>query len=374
MLIGIDGNEANVKEKVGVSTYAFELLRALNKLNQQESNPDTFSIYLKEEPRDNLPKENEHWEYRVLSGGNNWILSKLTPELFRRTKPDVFFSPTHYTPFLAPLPKIFTLHDLGYLKFSEHFKKYDFWQLKYWTAISVFVSKYIIAVSESTKRDIVRQYHFTRGRVGVVHHGYDKSKFNNKIPPDFVRRVTKKYNIPGDYILFLSTLKPSKNIEGLLDAFDLIKNKFPKYKLVIAGKKGWLYESIYKKVRKLGLEERLIFTDYVDEKDKPALINGAKVFVLCSFWEGFGMDVLNALSCGTPVVVSRVASLPEVAGDAGIYVNPKSTKSIARGLEKVLSLDKVKYNSLVKKGLVQVERFSWEKTAQKTLKLIKSQK
>jgi glycosyltransferase involved in cell wall biosynthesis len=156
-----------------------------------------------------------------------------------------------------------------------------------------------------------------------------------------------------------------------LEGFNEIKDAFPKYKLVISGKKGWLFESIFKKIEELGLKNKVIFTDYLAEKDKPALLAGAKVFVLPSFWEGFGMDVLNAMSCGTPVVISSVASLPEVAGKAGVYINPNKPESIARGIKEVLSMNNVEYSKLVKKGLNQVKLFSWEKTAKKTLKILK---
>ena len=370
MLIAIDGNEANTKEKVGVSTYAYELLWGLYRLNNKRKTSNNFLIYLKDDPCDSLPKENLNWKYKVIRGKKNWILTSLMPSLLRNPKADIFFTPTHYLPPLAFVPKVFTIHDLGYLDFSGQFRKYDFWQLKYWTAISVIVSKYIIAVSESTKKDIVRRYPFASKKVAVIHHGYDRSRFNTEVKKDFVRRVKNKYSIDGDYILFLSTLKPSKNIEGLLRGFNLIKDKFPKINLVIAGKKGWLYESIYKEVNLLGLKDRVVFTDYVKEEEKPALFSGAKIFALPSFWEGFGMDILNALSCGTPVVVSNVASLPEVAGKAGIYVDPKSDEDISRGLMKALSLNDVEYNRFVRKGLEQVKNFSWEKTALKTMEVL----
>jgi glycosyltransferase involved in cell wall biosynthesis len=120
----------------------------------------------------------------------------------------------------------------------------------------------------------------------------------------------------------------------------------------------------------LGLEKKVIFTDFVPEEDKPALIAGAKVFCLPSFWEGFGLDVLNAMACGVPVVVSKIGSLPEVAGEAGIYINPKSIKSISQGIKRVLSMDKLEYNKLVEKGLFQVQKFSWEKTVRETLNIL----
>ena len=120
----------------------------------------------------------------------------------------------------------------------------------------------------------------------------------------------------------------------------------------------------------MGLQDRVIFTDYIGEADKPALIAGAKAFVLPSFWEGFGLDVLSAMAAGVPVIVSKVGSLPEVVGAAGIFVDPNSTNSIASGIRKVLSMSKLEYNELVKRGIAQAGKFSWEKTAKKTLEVI----
>ena len=372
MIIGIDGNEANISKRVGVHQYAYEILWGLYRGTSKKRSHE-FRIYLKESPLPDLPQENSFWKYVVLSGGRPWILTKLTPYLVRKKSLDVFFSPSHYLPPLTRTPKVCTIHDLGYLKFSDQFRKYDFWQLKYWTAISIIISKYIISVSDSTKNDIVRHYPFASNKVEVIHHGYDGERFNNQISSQVVRRIKNKYGILGDYILFLSTLKPSKNIEGLLEAYGLLKKKNPQSlnaRLVIAGKKGWLYQSIFEKVRKLNLEDHVIFTDYVMEDDKPGLIAGAKLFVLPSFWEGFGIDVLEALACGIPAVVSDVASLPEVAGKAGVYVNPNNPESIAEGIAKVLLAGKREYNKFVEKGLRQVQNFSWEKAAEATLAIL----
>jgi len=370
VIIGIDGNEANVDEKVGVHQYSFNILWGLNKREKTSERKNSYVIYLKKPPRDDLPPESKHWKYKIISGKGLWVLTRLMPHLLKIKNIDVFFTPSHYLPPLIRVPGVCTIHDLGYLKFSGQFKKYDYWQLRYWTAISVYISKCIIAVSESTKKDIVRHYPFASKKIKVVHHGYDKKVFNTEIDDNVVRRVKRKYKISGDYLLFLSMLKPSKNIEGLIEAFAKTKGKKGGVKLVIAGKKGWLFENIFKKVEELGLEKDVIFTDYIHELDKHGLIKGAKAFVLPSFWEGFGMDVINALACGTPVVVSKVASLPEVAGDAGIYVDPDSVESITKALIKVLSMPQTEYNMLIKAGLKQAKRFSWEKSAEKTLEAL----
>ena len=373
MIVGIDGNEANIEGRVGVNQYCFSLLWGIYKLQGQWENKHKFIVYLKNPPLPDLPKATKHFEYKVIPGGGAWIIRKLTPNLFRGSpRPDVFFSPSHYVPLFAPMPRVCSIMDLGYLKFTGQFKKYDFWQLKLWSAYSIFVSKAVIAISNSTKDDILRHYPFASKKVFVTHLAYDKEVFNTHIPPEDVRRVKKSYAIVDDYILYLSTLKPSKNVEGLIEAFGLLKtkNKIQNTKLVIAGKKGWFYESIFEKVKTLGLEKDVIFTDFVPEEDKAQLIRGAKVFALPSFWEGFGLDALYAMACGGPVVVSNVGSLLEVVGDAGVLVDPYKPASIASGIVKVLSMDDLEYNKLVEKGLRQAEKFSWEKTARRTIEIL----
>ena len=296
------------------------------------------------------------------------------PYLFRtKEKPDILFSPSHYTVPVSTVPRVCAIMDLGYLNFSDQFEKRTFWQLKYWTAISIIVSKRIIAISNATKNDIVRHYPFARNKVSVTYLAYDNKRFNTLISNNDVRRVLKKYTIVNKYLLYLGTLKPSKNLEGILDAFALIKisngELLNKLQLVIAGKKGWMYDSIYKRVEKLGLSQKVVFTDYVSEGDKAALLAGATLFLAPSFWEGFGLHVLESLACGTPVLVSGVGSLPEVVGKAGVFVET-SPCSIADGIKKVLKMKGAEYNNLVDKGLKQASFYTWEATARKTVDIL----
>ena len=370
MLIGIDGNEANIQNRVGVNQYAFEILWGIARAHDGWSKKHRVIVYLKNNPSEDLPPAKKAFSYKVISGGGVWIVSKLMPYLlFSSEKPDVFFSPHHYTPPISVVPLVCTIHDLGYLKFSGQFKKYDFWQLKYWSAWSIYISKHIISVSNSTKEDIVRHYPFASNKTTVVHHGYDMVRFNRLINIEDVRRIKKKYAIVNDYLLFLGTLKPSKNIEGLLSAYKLLKKDFREVSLVIAGKKGWLYDSIFAKSKSLGLGD-VIFTDFISEEDKPALIKGARAFVVPSFWEGFGMDVISAMAVGTPVVASSAGALPEACGRATVMVDAYSPESIAEGVKKVLSMGKSQYNRLIEEGFVQSAKFSWDKAADETLKIL----
>jgi len=363
MHIGIDGNEANIKNRVGVNKYAFEVLWGIYKLLPK--NPDLIvTVYLKQKPLVDLPSSNKQFKYKILSGGKVWILSKLTPYLlFTKEKPDVFFAPSHYLPPIITMPGVCAIMDLGYLEFSGQFTRYDFWQLKYWSAWSIKVSKVVLTISDATRKDIVRHYPESKEKVVVAYPGYDEYLTTKSISDTAVSTVKKKYSIVNDYILYLGTLKPSKNIEGLINAFYKVKNR-ENLQLVIAGKKGWLYDSIFAEVNKLGMEKEVVFTDFLPEEDKYPLIKGAKAFILPSFWEGFGIDILSAFALGVPVLASNVGSLPEVVGNAGILVDPKDPDAIANGIEKILSMGKTDYNILVEKEKKQLAKFSWEKVAQ----------
>jgi glycosyltransferase involved in cell wall biosynthesis len=323
-----------------------------------------------------MPKETKNFRYKVLGGSGLWILTRLTPYLFTNPeKIEVLFSPSHYvSPFLT-IPRVCSIMDLGYLEFSGQFEKKVLWQLKYWTAISIFASKQVLTISEATKKDIVRHYQFASKKVKVALLGYDSEKFNNSISEKFVRLAKKRYSIVNNYILFVGTLKPSKNLEGLIEAYAILKakNTIPDLpQLVIAGKKGWMFDTIYKKVTDLKLERDVVFTDFLEENEKPPLIKGAKIFLLPSFWEGFGIDIISAMACGVPVLTSNVGSLPEVAGNAAEYVDPYDVKSMADGLEKVLKMSEKEYNKRVRLGYEQIKKFSWEKCSRITLETIEN--
>ena len=385
MLIGINGNEANIQNRVGVNQYAASLLIALEKL--PAATKHKFVVYLSSVPGDHLPKAREGWDYKILPGRGLWIVSTLMPFLLvTRKKPDVLFTPSHYSVPISVIPQVVSVMDLGYLNSRDQFRLKDFIQLKYWTAWSIRQAKKIIAISESTKKEIIDNYPMAKDKIVVTYLGYDKNKFksdplreasqigfkiqkSNPIKSDSkvqIDQVKKKFGIEGDYMLYLGTLKPNKNVEGIVKAFAQLQS-LP-LTLVIAGKKGWLYEQIFKLVEKNNIKDRVIFTDFVGEEDKPALIAGASVFTSPSFWEGFGIHILEAMAMGTPVVSSREGSLPEVGGEAVVYVDPRDPASIAWGIREALK----NRDELMVRGLAQAKKFSWEKTASETLAILES--
>ncbi|MBM3205330.1 glycosyltransferase family 4 protein [Candidatus Shapirobacteria bacterium] len=361
MKIALIGYEANIKNRVGSNQYAFELLKALYQLDEKNQ----YTVFLPTPPLSDLPCSRANWQYKVVRPSKFWNLWALPWALWQaKPKPDVVFVPGHYAPLFCPAPLVISIMDLGYLRFPEHFTKRIYWQLKLWTALSLKKAKHILTISQASKDDIIKYYGFEPKRITVAYPGYDRGKFKIR-DKGKIGAILKKYGIPGEYLLFLSTLKPSKNIEGLLKAFQKLKEK--NLSLVIAGKKGWLFENIFSQVEELGLKDRVIFTDFVTEEEVPDLMAGAKAFVLPSFWEGFGIPVVEAMACGTPVVVANAGSLPEIIGEAGVVVDPYKPESITKGIEEAIN----KKEELIKKGFKQVEKFNWQNCAQKILEVLK---
>ena len=354
MLIGIDANEANLTDKrVGVNQYAYELLTAISNLRTEHK----FVIYLKNKPREDLPKESDNFKYRVIPFPKFWTQTRLPFDLFFHfPRPDVFFSMGHYAPRFSPVPTVVAIMDLGFLESPEQFTAKDFNQLKSWTEYSVKKAAKVITISDFSKQKIIEAYGKNPGDIVTTLLSYNEKLF----VPIHNNQVLKKYGINKPYFLFLGSLKPSKNIDSLIRAFDKLDDQ---YQLVIAGKKAWLFGEIFKTVEELHLQDRVIFTDFVEEWEKPVLMTESIAFVLPSLYEGFGIPVLEAMACHTPVVVSAVASLPEVAGEAGVYIEPKSIESITAGMQKAVS-DREKF---VKLGQKRVKLFSWAKCAQQTI-------
>jgi glycosyltransferase involved in cell wall biosynthesis len=212
-------------------------------------------------------------------------------------------------------------------------------------------------------------------KIRVIYPGRDES-LSPVQDPNLLASVRDRYGIPETYLLYVGTLHPRKNLVRLVQAFALLfqspisssQSSMPNLHLVLAGQKGWLYEDLFAEIRRLGLEERVRLTGYVPDADLPPLLSGAVAFVYPSLHEGFGLPVLEAMSCGTPVVCSSTSSLPEVAGDAALLVDPLDVEAWAQSLHQVAA-DQELRRSLVERGHLQIQRFSWQRCASETLQV-----
>lgn len=366
MTIGINGYEAVVPRfgydlktglprRVGSGEYCFQLLLNLNRIDKNNN----YIIYLPESPTADLPKESERWHYKIIHPRKMWTVLGLSLEfLLRHSKPDVFFSPTHYLPIFAPSRSLISILDVSYLKFPELFQKSDLNQLIKWTNYSVKKAKGVFTISQSSKGDIIREYGIAGDKIKVTYPGIKTQKASS------MSELGKKYGIKGEYILFVGTLQPRKNIARLIEAFSKL-NK-PDLDLVVVGKKGWKFEEILAAPKKFGVENKIKFLDSVTDEDLPAFYKNAVCFVLPSLYEGFGLPVLEAMQYGCPVIASNVSSLPEAGGNAALYVDPLNVDDIAKNLESIIQNSELR-KELIKKGYEQVKKFSWEKTARETL-------
>ncbi len=365
MKIGIDGNEANVHKQVGVSVYTLSLLKHFAQIAKEQFQ---FRIYLKKSPNDLLPPESDYFKYKVIHGKFFWSQIFLPYHLYIKRDIDVFFSPAHYTPRLCPTPLVVTIHDLSYLYYPDEFLRKDLYKLQHWTKHAIEQSAKIIAVSKNTKRDIMKHYQVPEDKIEVIYNGFEKSVLKNSRLNE--EETLKNYNLqPTTYLLYVGTLQPRKNILTLIDAFHKLWKQIQTYKLVIVGKKGWLYEEIFTKVQELNLQEQVVFTDYLPDDQLVALYKNAFCFILPSLYEGFGIPVLEAMSFSCPVITSFASSLPEIGGDACLYFDPHSSDDLVEKIQRLRD-DTALRKDLIKKGRERIKQFSWEKCADETLNVI----
>ena len=229
----------------------------------------------------------------------------------------------------------------------------------------------VIVDSESTKRDLLKHFDLPPDKATVVYAGVDEQYCPPEGPSKTLyKHLENQYNIYSNYILYIGTIEPRKNIKGLIQAYQLLRTKGnTSQKLVIAGMKGWMYDEVYALTESLDLAKEVIFTGYVPQEDINTLYGLADVFVYPSLYEGAGLPVLEAFACATPVVCSNVSSIPEMAGDAACLVDPRQPAQIAEAIERVLA-DAGLRQQMIEKGMQRAKEFSWDRTARQTLEII----
>jgi glycosyltransferase involved in cell wall biosynthesis len=275
---------------------------------------------------------------------------------------DVFHATEHLLPRLRRIRSVFTLHDLIFQFDPGSHKPLNIAFLRMMIPRFLRAADAVICVSECSKRDAVRFYDVPSDKICVIYEGVDP-RFKPVYDPALLETLRRKYALPDRFILHLGTIEPRKNLPLLFETLpSLLIDNCP---LIIAGKTGWLTGPIFDRLKELGVQDRVRFTGFVPDDDLPTLISAASVLVMPSKYEGFGLPVLEAMACGTPVVASDASSLPEVGGDAALYAPPDDTRAWVETLNRVLSDESLRA-SLREKGLRQAAKFRWDVAARET--------
>ena len=271
------------------------------------------------------------------------------------------------TPILYSGKKIATIHDMAMHTMKDKYTKKQIATKKMLLENTIKHADKLICISEFTANELLYYYpNIEQSKIEVVYHGFEYSY--EEIDDKNKKEILGKFNLEKEYLLFVGTLSPHKNIERIIEALEKIIAKGYDYQLVICGKKGWLYESIFEKVKMLKLEDHVIFTDYVSDEELEVLYRSAKLFVFPSLYEGFGFPPIEAMARNVPVLTSSEGALPEIVGDAALICNAYDVNDIALKIEDIIINEKLR-NDLIEKGRKRSAYFSWEKAANQTYEI-----
>ena len=366
MKIGIITNFID-EQAGGIATYSYNLIKNLNKIDKKNKyflihhTIKNLEIYSRNKeiifPLKNIPFKWTSWRFFRL------------PLFLRKNNAfslDIIHDTFEIGPLSVNLPtkKIITVYDLSAYLFPQYHNFLNYLLHKLLFKKTLLNVDCVLTISKNSKNDLIRHFSISPNKIKVTYLGVNEKfrVYKNKIKLDNVR-VT--YNLPKKFILYIGTLEPRKNIPNLLKAYAKLCGRI-KIPLIIVGKIGWKYKEIFKTIENCDLKDKIILLGYIREEDLPAMYNLATVFVYPSFYEGFGLPVLEAMACGCPVVTSNISSLPEVAGKAAIMINPYNVNALAKAISKVLTDENLR-KSMIKKGLKQVQKFSWNRCAKQTL-------
>ncbi len=353
----------------GIGRYAHELLAALTRIDRA----NTYRVFHNQlafnervdAPLDPLPRT------VIPLTAKPWRMSVLLADFLRvpmdRWIPgiDVFHGTDHLLPPLRRARTVFTLHDLIFKFFPEYHLPLNRAFLGLMLPRFLRRADAIIAVSECTKRDAIRLYHLPPEKITVIYEGVDPA-LRPVEDKNLIEQARARYAHDQPFVLYLGTIEPRKNLIALIDAVRALRARGLPHRLLIAGRKGWLYQATFDHVTRTGMSEAVVFLDYVPDAELPALFAACDAFVFPSLYEGFGLPPLEAMACGAPVVCSNTSSLPEVVGEAAVLFDPRDVGEIAGAIERVVS-DVALRDELRAKGIAQAAKFSWERAARETL-------
>jgi glycosyltransferase involved in cell wall biosynthesis len=371
MIIGLDASRALHSRPTGTEQYARTLIHHLLAL---PTAPDHhWRLYV-----DHLPRAGEPWadtplppwaDWRILPPRRAWTHRALGPEVWRH-RPDVLFVPSHLLPLLPKAllpPTVVTVHDLGYIYFPAAHPLRQRLYLTWGTRWSVAAATRVIAVSQATARDLLHHAGATPAQVQVVYEAVDAPP-QPALSAAAHAQSRRRLGLEGPYALYVGTIQPRKNLVRLVEAFTRIAPTVG-WDLVLAGGAGWLSDDILAACAASAAADRIHRLGYVAADDLAALWAGAQSFLFPSLYEGFGLPILEAQRAGVPVMTAQGSSLPEVGGDAALYVDPTDVEAIAQAMLQ-LSQDEALRQRLIEAGHANVRRFSWTKAAAETLAVL----
>lgn len=377
MKISIDVQLFLKGEKTGIGWFAHNVLSNLNIHSDRQYQLNCFTLGYKKK---NQLIVDEYKSYGYTIKKVNWFHDVVYRMIWNfipipysfffgnNSKVTLFFN--YIIPPGVSGRKITVVHDMAYKAYPETVRAKTRKFLDLSLSKTCKKADKIITVSEFSKLEIMKYLEVKADKIEVIPLGVDVKYYHNAYSENDVGKVKEKYNISGEYFLYLGTIEPRKNIERLIKAYGaLYKQRKDIPKLILAGKKGWLYEDIFKTLRELELHDMVSFLGYIEIQDAPKLIAGSIAFVFPSLYEGFGLPPLEAMACGTPVIISDAASLPEVVGEAGLLVNPLDINSIKEAMLKIIAEPDLRIK-LSEAGIQQAKMFSWEETTKKIEQVI----
>jgi glycosyltransferase involved in cell wall biosynthesis len=348
--------------RTGTELYTLHLILALARVDATSE----YTLLLNE----GLPEEFKglplNFAVRQIQQGRLWAQTRLPREL-RSLKPDVFFAPANVIPFLHPPVCVTTIHDVGFRYFPECYPTLVRWYLELTTRFAVRTARKIIAVSNTTKEDLIGAYGAEPARIEVIHSGLP---IMDAVLPtsERVTATLEHYGITPPYLLFLGRMETKKNVTRIVQAFFSLKERGFAHQLVLAGTPGVGFDEVAKLINASPHGIDVVLTGYVG-KEKADLYAGAEAFVFPSLYEGFGFPILEAAAYGAPVVTSRTSSLAEVAGDAAVLVDPLDVEDMAAAIASVIE-DQGLRSRLIESGFQRLRAFDWENTAQATWRVL----
>lgn len=358
-------------DKTGIAWCADNLIKELSRDNYNEYQLNYFET---NQARGKLNELDAYRENGCIDNACKYfndILYKLLWSLVPISYSMFFGKQAHITQFFNySIPpgvkgkKVTIIYDMAYKAIPETVRK----KTRRWLELTVSKSckraDRIITISKFSKSEIIKYLHVEEDKIVIIPLGVNSSLFHSEYKFDQIQSVKNKYHIEGQYFLYLGTLEPRKNVERIVEAYSYFVERNYSIDvpyLVLAGRKGWLYDSIFEKVKKLNIEDKIIFTGYVLESETPILMCGAKCFIFPSLYEGFGMPVIEAMSCGTPVITSNTTSLDEVSGEAAIKVNPFNIIEITGAMEAVM--EESTFDKYRIEGLKHARKYTWKEAA-----------